>query len=309
MEWFNNSKLFDLAKQGQRLTHVAAVIPLAPVFLVLSQLGVIPLVLVLYAMTGTLSINADELSVIQASSLAGAQLVFGFALIYVCLWAWLKFFEKRPFWTLGYTPNDVLKKYARGAFFGLLMISASVGILAALGGISFEQSDPSRRGFAALGSVLIILLGWIVQGGAEEVLIRGWVLPVVGARYKPWIGMLVSAIIFSLLHGLNHGVNPLALVNLALFSVFAGLYAMREGSLWGVSAFHSIWNWVQGNFFGLEVSGGKSIGGTLIDLTTSGYDWLTGGAFGPEGGLAVTIVLVVGILVILFWKQKLEVSA
>ena len=35
----------------------------------------------------------------------------------------------------------------------------------------------------------------------------------------------------------------------------------------------------------------------------SGDDWLTGGAFGPEGGLAVTIVLLIGMVVILFWKE------
>lgn len=306
MEWLNQSKLFDLAKQGQRLPHIAVVIPLAPVFLVLSQLGVLPLVLIVYLLTGSISISAKDLSTMQAGLLAGAQLIFSFALVYVFLWMWLKYFEKRPFWTLGYTPSDILKKYALGAFFGLIMFSGAVGIIAALGGISFEQSDPSQRGVAALGSILIILFGWIVQGGAEEVLVRGWVLPVIGARYKPWIGLLVSAVIFALLHGFNNGVSLIAFLNLALFSVFAGFYAMREGSLWGISAFHSIWNWVQGNFFGLEVSGGQSIGGTLIDLKSTGGDWLTGGAFGPEGGLAVTLVLIVGILLVLFWKQKPE---
>jgi membrane protease YdiL (CAAX protease family) len=309
MEWFNNSKLFDLAKQGQRLTHVAAVIALAPVFIFLSKLGVLPLALVAYAFIGTLSINAGDLSALQAGFLMSAQLIFTFAPVYACLWAWLKFFEKRPFWTLGYTPNEILKKYARGALFGILMFAGTVGILAALGTVSFDHVDPAQQGFAALGGVTLMLLGWIMQGGAEEALVRGWVLSVIGARYKPWIGLLVSAIIFSLLHGLNTGVTPLALFNLVLFSIFAGLYAMREGSLWGISAFHSLWNWAQGNFFGLETSGGKSIGGALVDLTTTGRDWLTGGAFGPEGGLAVTIVLIIGILVILFWKQKQEVSA
>ena len=49
-------------------------------------------------------------------------------------------------------------------------------------------------------------------------------------------------------------------------------------------------------------------GGTLINLMETGADWLTGGEFGPEGGLAVTIVLVIGIAVILFWKSKESVQ-
>ena len=150
----------------------------------------------------------------------------------------------------------------------------------------------------------LVLVGWIVQGGAEEILMRGWVLPVIGARTRPWIGLLVSSVLFSLLHLLNPGLSVIAVVNLALFGVFAGFYAMREGSLWGISALHTVWNWVQGNFFGFEVSGMNASGGTLINLTESGADWLTGGPFGPEGGLAVTVVLVIGTALTLFWPSK-----
>ena len=143
-----------------------------------------------------------------------------------------------------------------------------------------------------------------MQGGAEEVLFRGWVLPVLGARYRPWIGLLISSLFFALLHGLNPGLSVLAIINLVLFGVFAGLYAMREGSLWGISALHSVWNWVQGNFFGFEVSGTNASSGTLLNLKETGADWLTGGTFGPEGGLAVTIIFLIAITVIVFWRSK-----
>lgn len=133
--------------------------------------------------------------------------------------------------------------------------------------------------------------GWC--RAAEEVLIRGWALPVIGARYKPWVGLLVSSLIFSLLHGLNPGLSTIALVNLALFGVFAGLYAIREGSLWGICAIHSVWNWVQG-IFGFRLAEPKRAA-ALFEFDESGADWLTGGPFGPEGGLAVTIVLMISI--------------
>ena len=44
MKWFTESRLFDLARQGQRLTHIGAVIPLSFFFALTSQLGVIPLI-------------------------------------------------------------------------------------------------------------------------------------------------------------------------------------------------------------------------------------------------------------------------
>ncbi|GAB1471818.1 type II CAAX endopeptidase family protein [Chloroflexota bacterium] len=306
MNWFNNSRLFDLARQGQRLTHIAAVIPLTFIFSVISQFGQIPIIIVmavLYGFTDTL-MPLKGLSSLTAGFWMSLMLISSFSLIYVILWAWLKWVEKRPFWTLGYELKHALSQYSRGFIIGAVMFAGSVGILALFGSVSFEKGDPSQQGLAAIGGVILVLLGWIVQGGAEEVLIRGWVLPVIGARYKPWIGLLVSSLIFALLHGLNPGLSAIALVNLALFGVFAGLYAMREGSLWGVSALHSVWNWVQGNFFGFQVSGTDAGGGTLINLMETGTDWLTGGKFGPEGGLAVTIVLLGSIAVILFWKKK-----
>lgn len=307
MNWFNNSKLFDLARQGQRLTHIAALIPLSLLFAFISQLGVIPIVIVmglLYGITETGIAMPEEVSALVAGFWMAMQLIFAFIFAYVILWAWLKFFEKRPFWTLGYEIKDVFKQYTRGFLFGALMFIGSVLILTLFGSVAFEQGDPSKQGVAAIGGVILVLIGWVIQGGAEEVLIRGWVLPVIGARYKPWIGLLVSSLIFAVLHGLNPNFSAIASINLTLFGVFAGLYAMREGSMWGISALHSVWNWVQGNFFGFEVSGTKADGGTLINLMETGQDWLTGGAFGPEGGLAVTIVLLIGMAVILFWKEK-----
>ncbi|MBK8821762.1 MAG: CPBP family intramembrane metalloprotease [Anaerolineales bacterium] len=306
MEWFTKSRLFDLARQGQRLTHIAVVIPLSFLFALFAQLGVIPLVIIMGSIYGFSEngISMKGVPALEAGFWMSLQLILSFVLVYAILWAWLKFFEKRPFWTLGYEAKNALMQYGRGFLAGALMFGGAVAILAVTGGVVFEQGDPTQQGFAALGGVIIVLLGWIVQGGAEEVLIRGWVLPVIGARYKPWIGLLVSSLIFALLHGLNPGLSVIALINLALFGLFAGLYAMREGSMWGISALHSVWNWVQGNFFGFEVSGTNAGGGTLLNLKETGADWLTGGAFGPEGGLAVTIVLFIAIAVTLFWKSK-----
>jgi uncharacterized protein len=272
MDWFNNSRLFDLAKQGQRLTHIAFVIPLSFLFVLISQMGIIPVFIVLGILYGfsETGIDLPELPPLVSGFWMAMQLITAFGLVYVILWAWLKFFEKRPFWTLGYELKNAVKQYARGFLFGMLMFVGSVAILGAFGSVAFEAGDPSQQGVAAIGGVILVLIGWVIQGGAEEVLIRGWVLPVIGARYKAWIGLLVSSLIFAILHGLNPNLSVIALINLALFGVFAGLYAMREGSLWGISAIHSVWNWVQGNFFGFEVSGTQAEGGTLINLMETG---------------------------------------
>lgn len=306
MHWFNNSRLFDLARQGQRLTHIAVVILFALIIPLISEIGTIPVIIAKFIIHGVSwnILDFEGFSPLESGFWMAAILVSAFALFYFILWAWVGLFEKRPFWTMGYELKHAVSQYLRGFLIGAVMFSGAVGLLALFGAVEMEAGDPSQVGIAALGGVLIVLVGWVVQGGAEEILLRGWALPVIGARYKPWIGLLVSSLLFAIMHGLNPGLNAIALLNLALFGMFAGLYAMREGSLWGISALHSAWNWIQGNFFGFQVSGLDIGGGSLLNLKTVSADWLTGGAFGPEGGLAVTAVFVTGILIVLFWKSK-----
>jgi membrane protease YdiL (CAAX protease family) len=308
MDWFSHSHLFELARRGKRLTNILVVIPIA--FLIImffGQLGVIPVIFIMTLLYGPptgITTLWDFPSPLLSGFWAAVILVSSFFLVYVIVGLWVGLFEKRPFWTLGYEGKNALQQYLRGLLIGMLIFSAAVGILSAFRFVGFENSDPSQRGLAALSGVIFILIGWIVQGGAEEMLARGWILPVLGARYRPWIGLVVSALSFSAWHALNEHLSVIAVINLALFGIFAGLYAMREGSIWGISALHSAWNWVQGNFFGFAVSGSSFGGGTLLDLVEKGPDWMTGGLFGPEGGFAVTLVLLIGIGVILLWKSK-----
>ncbi len=55
-----------------------------------------------------------------------------------------------------------------------------------------------------------------------------------------------------------------------------------------------------GHIFGFNVSGG-SFGGPnsiMFDLMETGPDWITGGAFGLEGGVIVTVLLILGSIAI-----------
>jgi membrane protease YdiL (CAAX protease family) len=227
-------------------------------------------------------------------------LLFSFSPFFMFVWGWLGIIEKRSFWTTGLEKVHIREKYYRGAVIGFLMMVLPVLVLWICGLMTFESDPTVWSGFSAIPGVLIMLVGWLVQGAAEETLTRGYLLPVFGIRYGPVWGIIVSSVLFSSLHLMNENINWIAMINLFLFGVFACVYAMSEGGLWGVFAIHSFWNWAQGNVLGLEVSG-SSIGGTaLVNLIEIGPDWLTGGPFGPEGGLAVTVVLVAGCLALLF---------
>jgi membrane protease YdiL (CAAX protease family) len=164
----------------------------------------------------------------------------------------------------------------------------TVGVMAVFGAIRVD-SRLLNKPLQWLG-VAATLLFFLVQGPAEEVVFRGYLLPVLSARGTIVTGVVVSSILFGLLHSLNPNMGILPLVNITLAGVMFALYALVEEGLWGVFGLHSAWNWVQGNVLGLAVSG-STLGPSLIRLQEAGPDWLTGGAFGPEGSLFVTLLL------------------
>ncbi|GCE21334.1 CPBP family intramembrane glutamic endopeptidase [Dictyobacter kobayashii] len=159
------------------------------------------------------------------------------------------------------------------------------------------MDPPGQVGWSAIGGILIILPAFLIQGPGEEMVLRGWVLPTQGARYRPWVGIALSTILFTLLHIPAHAgsYNLLSALVLVAGSLFLAFYALLENSIWGVCAWHAAWNWAEGNIFGMQVSGISIHGGTLIKLKPNGPDWLTGGVYGPEAGLPVLLVITLGL--------------
>ncbi len=311
--------LLELARSGKRLPHILLAIFLTFIFVLVAQFaGGIPalIIVVLLSMleSGASFDNPESIGALALPNTALEQaffLILAFLPIFLILWGWLALFEKRPFWTIGLERAGMVKKYLRGLLIGLLMFVASIGISAAMGFMAFE--DGTQQGITVLGGVLLVFFGWMIQGAAEEAVTRGWLFPVIGARYNTMLGLIISSVVFSALHSLNFiglDMNPgyiaLTMLNLFLFGVFTVLFALYEGGLWGVFSIHSVWNWVQGNLFGFEVSGGAAPGGTLFNLMEVGPDVITGGPFGPEGGLAVTIVLLVSCALVVWVSQKKE---
>ena len=89
----------------------------------------------------------------------------------------------------------------------------------------------------------------------EEIIVRGWLFPVLSVRSRIWVGIIVTSFLFGFLHLLNPGITILSISNIILVGVFATLYVLKEDGLWGICAWHSIWNWAQYNVYGFAVSG------------------------------------------------------
>ena len=230
--------------------------------------------------------------------------LFSFAFISLLVFFRVTVIEKRSFSSIGFNKNNWLKKYSLGFLIGLAMMSIIVLILFPFGYITVEKNPIQPVGISAIASVLIILLGWIIQGATEEIVTRGWLLNVLSTKYNIGVGLLISSTLFGLMHLTNPNVNYIAVINIILVGLFYGLYVIKTNDLWAVCGMHSAWNFAQGNIFGFKVSGLDVSVGSLIDLNLVGSDFVTGGIFGPEAGITATFILLASIGILLFIDKK-----
>ncbi len=290
------NEFFLLTKNAKRITHIA-----------LSSL-ILPVVFIVIAALITQFLLAPLYFGDPSKASSSAREAFGlyalFALIILFIFLWVKLYEGRPFYTIGFTKHNAARKYLFGFLTGVVMNAFIVGVLALNGCIEVGAVNSASTGIGALGGVIVFLFAYIIQGASEEILTRGWMFQVIGARYKPWIGFLISSVLFSLLHMGNNGANIFAAVNIFLIAVLFSLFVMKDKSIWGACGLHSAWNWTLGNVFGLSVSGtGEK--STLFDLNTTGNELISGGAFGPEASVILTGVLV---LIIFFISRKIFIN-
>lgn len=216
-----------------------------------------------------------------------------------------RFIQKRKLRTLGFIKKGMLKEYGLGMLLGFAFFSVCVLLGVLFGGLKIEGISPEF----SIGIFVAYILGYMVQGMTEEVLCRGYFLGSYARRYPVYAAVLANSLLFASLHLLNSGISVLAFINITLFGIFASIYFIRRGSIWGIGAFHSIWNLVQGNFYGIKVSG-TPVGNTLFTTQAiAGKSLWNGGDFGMEGSLICTIVLTCGIIFLYTRKNKDAVEA
>ena len=216
-----------------------------------------------------------------------------------------KFYQRRKISTVGFVKKNAVSHYLIGMLLGFVLFAAAVffSVLCGASKMSYDPSTFKPMLFAAY------FIGWLFQGMAEEVICRGFILVSVARKHSLVTAILFNSLFFAGLHLGNNGIAPLALVNLTLFGIFASLVFIKSGNIWLASAMHSIWNMVQGNFFGVLVSGNDA--GTTLFTTApvAGRELINGGDFGLEGGLAVTLIYVIAIILVLVFpsiKKNIE---
>lgn len=254
----------------------------AGIFVAIVVLAVIALSELL-ALTGLVSRGGDSLWV-------GLIVVLPAALF--ASWVTVERLERLPLSALGLPGGSAaVGGFARGTGLGVLIMAATIGLLAAAGWVSWSDAPGGIGPYLVSAALLCVVLA----GAAftEELLFRGYPLQVLAEGSGGAVAIGITSVAFGLLHAGNPNVGPLPLINIALAGVLLGLAYWRTYSLWFASGVHFGWNWTMGAF-GLSVSGlDLELAG--LEATLRGPAIWTGGSFGPEGGLVTTLVTLIGI--------------
>lgn len=229
--------------------------------------------------------------------------LFSFVFILLLFIFWVKVIEKNSLSSLGFVKKNWLKYLGWGILLSLLQMGV-IALVYQVGGIgTFELNELSLE-------PILFILGlfpfWLLQGGTEEVATRGWLLTRIAARTNLPLAIAISSSLFGILHLGNSGVTFTSLLNIVLDGVLAALLFIYTDSIWLVVAQHGTWNYVQGNLLGFQVSGTGADASIFSFTMGSGPDWLTGGAFGAEGSIITTLVLLVSLVIVYRLGERKE---
>ncbi|PGW25017.1 CPBP family intramembrane glutamic endopeptidase [Bacillus cereus] len=283
----NQFKIIEATKEGRRKVHPVFAVILAIVFLTLGELFMLFMLFLPKAETIIMKAIYSNIEMI---------LTFGGAIFFVFLW--IKFVEKRSFSSIGFWRDQWIRKYLSGALIGFIFISIPVMLLLLIGNVQLEMQ---RITPTTILEIVGSLVAFLIQGATEEIIVRGWLFPVLSVRSRIWVGIVVTSLLFGFLHLLNPGITILSISNIILVGVFAAFYVLKDNSLWGICAWHSLWNWAQFNIYGFAVSGMAMYSTPLFKPVTNGSEFLHGGSFGIEGSIITTIMLSIASIVL--WRQ------
>lgn len=225
--------------------------------------------------------------------------IIGTIIMLISIYLVLKLIDKKHFKDIGLVSiKKGFKPLCYGLLFGALSMTLVFVILLATKNIELSNSiiNPQFSWSTLTGFIMYILVGL-----NEELFSRGYCMMALSQTGKRWVSVVLSALIFSALHLGNPNVKILGLINIFLVGILFSYMVIKTNNIWMAVGYHITWNYFQGNIFNFPVSGlNKSSG--LYRINVINDNLLTGGAFGPEAGIVVTLILIISIIILKFYK-------
>ena len=200
----------------------------------------------------------------------------------------LRIFERGRLADIGLGWTNASRRNLALGILGGIGSALVVLLLPLLAGAADLEPVPNQR--FDLPSLLLISIVLLFGAAGEELLFRGYAFQVLVKAIGPFATILPVAVLFGLAHSINLYFTWLALCNTILWGVVLGYAFVVSGDLWLPIGLHFGWNWT------LPVLG-VNLSGFTIGVTGYSFEWKvgdlwSGGAYGPEGGLLTSAVVI-----------------
>lgn len=213
------------------------------------------------------------------------------------LWFFMKFIDEEKFINLGFQIKNRLIDINLGIIFGFIIMGFGLLILLGLNEIEFSEIDYSCK------ELSLSILFYIMVAVVEEVLFRGYILRNLMNSFNKYVALIVSSVLFSLMHAANPNMDWFSFLNLFLAGISLGISYNYTKNLWFPIALHFSWNFFQ-TLFGFNVSGQDFY--SLIEIEILDKNIMNGGNFGFEGSLLSIFAQVLVIAVIWHYYTNIK---
>jgi membrane protease YdiL (CAAX protease family) len=235
----------------------------------------------------------------KVAALASFPVMLGSAVL--AGWGMLALVDRRRPGALGFALDPAaIKDSVVGLGIGGAILGAAVLLLTVASMARWVADDGTVPEYVAALATSFVFFA--VAAAAEEAVFRGYAFQALVQGVGVWPATLASSALFAYLHAGNPNVTPGALANIFLAGVMLAVAYLRTRSLWFATAVHLGWNWTMASLLDFPVSG-LVRDMPLYTARETGPDWVTGGTFGPEAGIAATLTIVLG--TVWMWRTRL----
>lgn len=203
---------------------------------------------------------------------------------------YVQWIEKRPVTEL--LADEAVKEFTIGLLIGFGIVATIIGTLWVLGSYQI-------LGFSTWLVLLSAAVADIPSGFVQEILFRGILFRITEESLGTWIAMIISAVLFGLIHILSANATLFSTVSIMLQAgiLLAAAYTLTK-RLWLAIGLHIAWDFAIDGVFGVGTAAlsGKPMQG-LLQGRLVGHEILTGGTQGVETSIvAVMVALLAGCL-------------
>lgn len=170
---------------------------------------------------------------------------------------------------------------ARGFLLGGVAIAIPVLLLMAVGWMRIRPAAPT----SLIGAIVRVSTLLLPAALYEELATRGYLLAVLRDSFGWRTALIAMSVLFGLLHLRNPGANVESVALVILAGLFLGMVVISTRSIYAAWMAHFAWNWTMAVVFHTAVSG-LPLESPDYRVVDAGPDWITGGPWGPEGGVA-----------------------